>query len=127
MSVYGVGTQIVECARVAKLIDRHGEVFLLKVFTPREIGYGKERTRTTETFAAVWAAKEATLRSLGTRWRNGTDWRDVEIVFDPGSEPGVRLAGPTKDLADARGVRTIHVTIAYTRSFATATAVAERG
>jgi holo-[acyl-carrier protein] synthase len=127
MSVFGVGTQIVECARVAKLIDRHGEVFLLQVFTPREVGYGRERTRTNETFAAVWAAKEAVFRALGTRWRKGMDWRDIEIVFDPGAEPGARINGQTKELMDARGVRTVHLTLAYTRTFATATAVAERG
>ncbi len=127
MSVFGVGTQIVECARVAKLIDRHGEVFLLKVFTPREVGYGRERTRTTETFAAIWAAKEAVFRALGSRWRKGVDWRDVEIVFEPGVEPLVKFAGQTKDLADSRGVRQVHIALAYTRNFATATAVAERG
>ncbi|HEY2783504.1 MAG TPA: holo-ACP synthase [Fimbriiglobus sp.] len=126
MSVFGVGTQIVECARVAKLIDRHGEVFLLQVFTPREVGYGRERTRTNETFAAVWAAKEAVYRALGSRWRKGMDWRDVEIVFDPGAEPVVKFAGQAKELADGHGVRAVHVALAYTRAFATATAVAER-
>jgi holo-[acyl-carrier protein] synthase len=127
MSVFGVGTQVVECARVAKLIDRHGEVFLLQVFTPREVGYGRERTRTNETFAAIWAAKEAVFRALGTRWRKGMDWRDVELVFDPGGEPVAKINGPTKELMDARGVRIVHVALAYTRAFATATAVAERG
>jgi holo-[acyl-carrier protein] synthase len=127
MSVFGVGTQIVECARVAKLIDRHGEVFLHQVFTPREVGHGRERTRTNETFAAVWAAKEAVFRSLGTRWRKGMDWRDVEVVFDPGSEPTVKVVGQVKELMDARGVRYVHVALAYTRSFATATVIAERG
>jgi len=127
MSVFGVGTQVVECARVAKLIDRHGEVFLLQVVTPREVGHGRERTRTNETFTAVWAAKEAVFRALGTRWRKGMDWRDVELVFDPGGEPVAKINGPTKELMDARGVRVIHVALAYTRTFATATAVAERG
>ena len=55
------------------------------------------------------------------------DWRDVEVVFDPGGEPAAKINGQTKELMDARGVRVVHVALAYTRTFATATAVAERG
>ena len=121
VGIVGLGTQVVECVRVRKLIDRHGEVFLTRVFTPREIAFCRDRTHPTEYYAAVWAAKEAVLRSLGTTWRKGIDWTDIEIAPDG---PTAALSGPTRELADGRGVTTVLVTTAHARAFATATAVA---
>src|SRR5881275_3178754 len=79
MDILGIGTQVLECARVRKLIDRHGEAFLRRVYTDREIGRCNADPRTTEAFAAVWAAKDAVFRALGCAWRRGMDWTDVEI------------------------------------------------
>ncbi len=55
------------------------------------------------------------------------DWREVEIIFDPGTEPTVKVTGQMKDQMSARGIHTVHLALAYTRTFATATAIAERG
>jgi holo-[acyl-carrier protein] synthase len=124
MDVVGLGTQIVECPRVRKLIDGHGEAFMTKVYTERELVYCRDRTHSTEFYAAIWAAKEAVFRSLGTKWRRGVAWQDVEIVCDTAIEPRAIVSGPTKELFDARGVTSIFITFAYTRLYATATAVA---
>src|SRR5579883_1810623 len=126
MDLVGLGTQIVECTRVRKLIDRHGEAFLTQVYTERELLYCRDRTHSTEYYASIWAAKEAVFRSLGTKWKRGTSWRDVEIVCDTAVAPRAVVSGPTKDLNDARGVTNILITFAYTRLYATATAVAVR-
>lgn len=127
MAIVGLGTHVVECVRVRKLIARHGEAFLLRVYTTREVVFCRDRTHSTEHYSALWAAKEAVFRSLGTTWRKGVAWTDVEIVADGPAGPTVVLAGPTAALADARGARGILVTMAHTRAFATATAVAVRG
>jgi holo-[acyl-carrier protein] synthase len=124
MDVVGLGTQILDCGRVRKLIDRHGEAFLTQVYTEREIVYCRDRTHSTEFYAAVWAAKEAVFRSLGTKWRRGVAWTDVEIVCDTAIEPRVVLAGATQRLAAERKVAAIRVSFAYTRMTATATAIA---
>lgn len=124
MAVVGLGTQIVECTRVRKLIDRHADVFLAQVYSDREAAYCRDRTHSTEFYAAVWAAKEAVFRSLGTKWKRGTSWRDVEIVCDTAVEPHAVVTGPTAKLMQARGASNILVTFAYTRLYATATAVA---
>jgi holo-[acyl-carrier protein] synthase len=124
MDLVGIGTQIVECPRVRKLIDRHGEVFLTQVYTERELIYCRDRSHSTEYYAAIWAAKEAVFRSLGTKWKRGVCWQDVEIVCDTAIEPRALVTGPTKELLDGRGVTNILVTFAYTRLYATATAVA---
>lgn len=127
MDIAGIGTQVMDCLRMRKLIDRHGDVFLCSVFTMREQVYCRDRKMATEHYAAIWAAKEAVFRSLGTTWRKGIAWTDVEIVCDNAVEPVVVVTGPTKELLDNRGVRTVLVTLAHTRAFATATAIALRG
>lgn len=127
MEIAGIGTQVADCLRVRKLIERHAETFLAQVYTVREQVFCRDRAHATEHYAAVWAAKEAVFRSLGTTWRKGMAWTDVEIVCENPVEPLVVVSGPTKDLLEGRGVRTILVTMAHTRAFATATAIALKG
>ena len=123
MNISGIGTQVMECARVRRLIERHGEAFLRQVYTDRETRYCHARPHATEQFTALWAAKEAVFRSLGTTWRRGVSWTDVEVVCEAGG-PTVVVAGATRELQAARGVRSILVTMAHCRAFATATAIA---
>ena len=127
MEIAGIGTQVIDCLRVRKLIDEHGERFLAQVYTTREQLFCRDRTHTTEHYAAIWAAKEAVFRSLGTTWRKGTAWTDVEILCENPVEPAVVVTGPTRELLTGRGVRNVLVSMAHTRSFATATAIAVRG
>ena len=127
MDLVGLGTQILDCVRVRKLIDAHGENFLLSVYTAAEIDFCKERTHSTEYYAAVWAAKEAVFRALGTKWRRGVAWHDVEIVCTSTIEPTATVSGPTQALMASRGVTGLRVSFAYTRMYATATAIAVRG
>jgi holo-[acyl-carrier protein] synthase len=124
VDLIGLGTQIIECPRVRKLIDAHGETFLRSVYTDRELAFCKDRTHSTEFYAAVWAAKEAVFRSLGTKWRRGVAWQEVEIVCDSVVNPTAELAGGTRSRRDDLGVTVLRVTFAYTRLFATATALA---
>jgi holo-[acyl-carrier protein] synthase len=126
VELLGLGTQILDCLRVRKLIDAHAETFLLTVYTAAEINFCKERTHSTEYYAAVWAAKEAVFRSLGTKWRRGASWHDVEIICTSTIEPSVVVTGPTQFLMTQRGVTAIRISFAYTRLYATATAIALR-
>lgn len=126
MNILGLGTQIHDCTRVRKLIDKHAEKFLYEVFTEREIAYCSQRSHSTEYYAAIWATKEAVFRSLGRKWRQGMNWHDVEVVCQKGSEAKVRLNGPTKERALTKGAKAIKVSFAYSRLFATATAIALR-
>lgn len=126
MDLRGIGTQVLECDRVRRLIDRHGEAFLLQVYTEREVRYCNGRPDTTEQFAAVWAAKEAVFRCLGTTWRPGVAWTDVEVFIEAGG-PRAEVRGATADRMAARGVGAVLLTTAHTRAFATATAIAVKG
>lgn len=124
MEIVGLGTQILDCPRVRKLIDRHAERFLYQVYTPAEIAFCRDRTHSTEYYAGVWASKEAVLRSLGVKWQKGIAWTDVEIACEPIASPKVALGGQVKALAAAAGATTFKLTFAYTRMYATATAIA---
>ena len=66
-----IGTDIIECVRIAQLIEKHGEVFLQRVFTQKEILYCSSRKAATQHYAGRWAAKEAVLKVLGTGWAKG--------------------------------------------------------
>jgi holo-[acyl-carrier protein] synthase len=126
MEIIGVGTDIVECLRIGRMIEHHGELFLHRVYTEREIRYCQERKRATEHFAGRWAAKEAILKCLGSGWRRGLCWTDMEIRNDSSGKPQVRLCGAAKDLAQTLRVSDILISISHCRAYATAYAAAVR-
>jgi holo-[acyl-carrier protein] synthase len=123
MEIVGVGTEIVECVRIGRMIQRHGEQFLARVFTSKEMRYAHKRKNATEHFAALWAAKEAVLRAIGVQAAKGLAWTDVEIHVDKG-KPTVHLAGALEDHARKKQLAIIHVALAHCRTYATAYALA---
>jgi holo-[acyl-carrier protein] synthase len=127
MEILGIGTDIVECLRIGRMIERHGELFLLRVYTTREIRYCQGRKHSTEHFAGRWAAKEAILKSLGAGWRRGMCWTDVEVRNDGGGKPEVHLCGAVKDRAQQMHLSDILLTISHCRAYATASAIAVSG
>lgn len=124
MSILGIGTDITECLRIAQMIERYGETFLNRVYTPSEVRYCQSRKQATQHFAGRWAAKEAVFKALGTSWQRGLHWRDLEIRNDPGGRPVVALQAGARDLVVERGIRQLLVSISHCRSHAVAYAVA---
>jgi holo-[acyl-carrier protein] synthase len=127
MEIVGIGTDIVECLRIGRMIEQHGELFLNRVFTEREVRYCQGRKRATEHFAGRWAAKEAILKCLGSGWRKGLCWTEMEIRNDPNGKPEVFLCGAAKESAQQLRISTIQLSISHCRAYATAYAVALRG
>jgi holo-[acyl-carrier protein] synthase len=126
MEIVGIGTDIVECLRIGRMIEQHGELFLSRVYTEREIRYCQARKRAIEHFAGRWAAKEAILKCLGTGWRRGLCWTDLEIRNEPNGQPRVHICGAAKDVAQTLRISDILLTIAHCRAYATAYALAVR-
>ena len=120
----GIGTDITECLRIARMIERHGELFIDRVYTPEEIKYCQSRKQSTQHFTGRWAAKEAILKALGTGWRRGISWRDIEVRNEPGGKPVVAVRGGVKDVVEKLGITEIQVSISHCRSHATAFAIA---
>jgi holo-[acyl-carrier protein] synthase len=122
--IIGIGTDITECLRIARMIERYGELFINRVYTPEEIKYCQNRRQATQHYTGRWAAKEAILKALGTGWRKGISWRDIEVRNEPGGKPVVAVRGGVKDVVEQLEVADIYVTISHCRTHATATAVA---
>src|SRR5438128_7709466 len=113
MDIVGIGTDIVECVRIARMIEQHGELFLTRVYTAREIRYCQARRRSTEHFAGRWAAKEAILKCLGTGWSKGVCWTDMEVHNDKQGSPRVRMAGTVQERAQRLGITGILISISH--------------
>jgi holo-[acyl-carrier protein] synthase len=127
MDIVGVGTDIVECLRIGRMIEQHGELFLSRVYTEREIRHCHARKRAMEHFAGLWAAKEAVLKSLGLMTRRGMCWTEVEVRTEPSGVLRVYLCGTAKDIAQRLQVSAILLSISHCRAYATGYAVAVRG
>jgi holo-[acyl-carrier protein] synthase len=125
--IIGIGTDITECLRIARMIERHGELFIGRVYTPEEIRYCQSRKQATQHFTGRWAAKEAILKALGTGWRAGISWRDIEVRNEPGGKPTVAVRGGAKEVVEQLGITKILVSISHCRTHATAHAVAIAG
>jgi holo-[acyl-carrier protein] synthase len=126
MDIVGIGTEIVECLRIRRMIEEHGEQFLLRVFTEKEVRFCQSRRHATEQFAARWAAKEAVLKSLGAAGGKGAAWTDIETDSDEAGNAKVNLRGSLRETMDARGVRDVIISFSFCRAYATATAIALR-
>jgi len=124
MSVLGIGTDIIECLRIAKMIERHGELFLTRVYTPHEIEYCTARKAATQHYAGRFAAKEAVLKALGTGWTRGIQWRDIEVRNEMGGRPQIHLGGAAAELCQKNGITEMLISISHCRTHATAYALA---
>lgn len=124
MNVVGIGTDIVGVLRIAQMIERHGELFIARVYTPAEIEYCSSRKSATQHYAGRWAAKEAVLKALGTGWIRGITWKDVEIRNQPDGKPTIALGGGAREICEKLGIGEIMVSISHCRSHATAFALA---
>ena len=124
MAIVGIGTDIVECLRIAQMIERHGELFLTRVFTQREIEYCSSRKAATQHYSGRWAAKEAVLKAMGTGWSNGISWRDIEVRNDESGKPNIALGGGARETCEKMQVHEMLISISHCRSHATAYAVA---
>ncbi len=124
MNILGIGTDIVECCRIAEMITEHGEAFLRRVFTEQEILYCNSHKRSTEHFAACWAAKEAIFKSLGLGLQGPLNWTDFEINHDAKGKPKVYVGGQSKDYLQSIRLMDIQISLSHCRSFATAFAIA---
>jgi len=114
---------MVECARLRDIIARHGDRFLRRVFTDVELDYCRGRKREVEHLAGRFAAKEAVLKVLGTGWRNGINWTDIEVRNEPSGQPRVRLSGRCREIADELNLSGVLVSISHISTHAVASAL----
>jgi holo-[acyl-carrier protein] synthase len=91
--ILGIGSDLVDVGRIEKVIERHGERFIARIFTPAERARAERRANPVATYAKRFAAKEACAKALGTGLRNGVFWRDMGVVNMPSGRPTLKLTG----------------------------------
>ncbi len=123
MNVRSHGVDMVQCSRLRQSIERFGQKFLDRVFTSAEQDYCRGKKREIEHYAGRFAAKEAVFKVLGTGWRNGINWTDVEVRNQPSGEPKVTLSGRCREIADQQGLEKIVISISHTDTHAIASAI----
>ncbi len=120
------GVDIIDVARIADMIERHADAFWNRVYTPAERAYCESNPkRLAEHAAARYAAKEAVLKCLGTGWRDGIAWTDIEVRKLPSGQPILFLTGQASLIAQSLGIRRWHLSLSHTASLAIASAIAE--
>jgi holo-[acyl-carrier protein] synthase len=121
------GTDIVAVARLEELIAAHGERFLERWFTPREILYCTGKAFPSRHFAARLAAKEAVVKGLRLAADGPVPLGCIEILHDEQGAPVARLTGRVQEAATAAGVRDVQVSLSHCDEYATAVALVEIG
>jgi len=128
MSIVAIGTDITRVDRLEAAYGRHGERLLERVFTANERAYCDRRKAARFThYAGRFAVKEAVMKVLGTGWRLGVRWVDIEVQRASGQAPELRLHGKSAEHARRRGIEKVHITITHDAGLALAVAVGERG
>ena len=123
--IVGLGVDIAEIDRLEKAMVRHGRAFLDRVFTPAEIQYCERHKNKFERYAVRFAAKEAAMKALGTGWKQGVRWRDIEVKNEPGGKPVLRLTGKAGEHAMQLGANRFALSITHTGNFAFAQVILE--
>lgn len=123
--IVGLGLDIAEIDRIEAAIRRHGAPFLERLFTPAEVSYCEQHKNRFERYAGRFAAKEAAMKALGTGWRRGVRWRDIEVAREPSGKPTLRLVGAARKIADGLGVKNISLSITHSGNLALANVIFE--
>ena len=116
------GVDIIEIPRIKRVLDRYGQRFLNRVFTPAEIAYCRGRA---PNLAGRFAAKEAAMKALGTGVR-GVSWKDIEVIRADSGAPSLRLHGRAEKRAQRLQVGEMSLSISHSREYAVAFVVAQR-
>jgi len=123
--IVGLGLDIAEIDRIEAAIVRHGAPILERLFTPSEVAYCESYKNRFERYAGRFASKEAAMKALGTGWRHGVRWRDIEVTREPSGKPTLGLEGVARTFADRLGVKNISLSITHSGNFALAQVIFE--
>ena len=128
MQIIGTGIDLVEVSRIGKMVESHGARFLTRCFTEAEQAYAEAgKKRRLEHYAARFACKEAVLKALGTGWRDGIAWTDIEVIREPSGKPRVEVSGRCLEIAEELGIGHWHISLSHSSTHAIASAIASGG
>jgi len=123
--IYGIGTDIIEVSRIHAVMEKDIG-FREKIFTSGEIAYCETKKHKYENYAARFSAKEAFMKAIGTGWRFGIRFADIDVYHDEFGKPLIRLFGKAEELAKIEGISKIHVSLSHVKEIATAIVIVEK-
>lgn len=125
--IVGTGTDLAEVPRIRAAFERFGRRFQERIYTPAEIAYVERRGAATrfERYAVRFAAKEAGMKAIGTGYRRGVRWADLEVANLPSGKPTLKFHGVAADFAVRLGVRNVALSLTHTKEIAMAVVILE--
>lgn len=124
--IYGIGMDLVQIRRIQEALQRWGERFQNKVFTPGEIRYCQKKRNSSPNFAARFAAKEAFVKALGIGIRRGVHWRDVEVQRGALGKPVLKLTGRAAEMCRREKIEGVFLTLTHDGEYSAAMVVLEK-
>lgn len=125
MQIIAHGVDVVDIPRIEAMLDEHGDRFVERCFTDGERAYAESGSRRRpERYAVRFACKEAVMKALGTGWRSGISWRDIEVVRAPSGQPHVALDGHCAELARDMKIQRWVVSLSHAGTSAVASVIA---
>ena len=125
--IFGTGTDIIEISRIEKAATRT-QAFLDKIFTENEQAYCEaQKTGKYQSYAARYAAKEAFFKALGTGYRYGLAFKEIEVVNDALGKPEISVHGKVKAFVSERHIVRIHLSLSHIKETAVAFVILETG
>ena len=119
--IIGIGIDIIEISRIKKSIEKYGDHFLQKIFTPGEIEYCENKASKYQHYAARFSAKEAVAKAMSTGWNNEFSWQNIEVFNEPTGMPYVRLTGKLESfLADGKELK---ISMSHSQDYTTCVAI----
>ena len=122
--IYGIGTDIIEVNRIKKNIEKVSGL-KTKLFTQKEIEYCESKRHSAEHFAARFASKEAFFKALGTGWRLGFAFTEIEILNNELGKPEITVSGKIKQFITENKITNIHISISHLKEIANAVVILE--
>lgn len=126
--IVGTGIDLIEVSRMETALQKKDNGLIKKIFTKLEIDYCKRKANVaiqSQHYAGRFAAKESFFKAIGTGWRGGIHWKDVEVVNDEFGKPDLALKGKAKEIVKKMNVNAIHLSISHTKKTATAIVILE--
>lgn len=123
--IVGVGTDLCEVHRIKQSVERFGQRFLDRVYTPAEIAYVEKKANKYERYAARFAAKEAGMKAISTGLRGGVSWQDFEVTNLPSGQPTLRFSGKALEIAERKGFQRVLLSMTHTAQTAMAVVILE--
>jgi holo-[acyl-carrier protein] synthase len=123
--IVGTGIDLCEVDRIRASVERYGDRFVRRVYTPGEIAYVQRKANRYERYAARFAAKEAGMKAIGTGWRRGVRWQDFEVANLPSGKPTLKFHGVAAEFARRLGVKTVALSLTHTKDTAMAHVILE--